>query len=410
MKDDILNQLELIRSAWDGKTTGLQDDFTPYGYPGLTKQSISDSLGGMVTMANLLLEDKEFEPSLVTKAHLQATLNNLTTYVTQHVPSSPAPHIPGLLQQIEWARVVLRQWIDELDKRGRRAIPGLSAKLADAMSRMADADALYADIASWHEATQKFKEQSEENAQTIADVKAEIEETKSESATFAEEAANILSSAKIDADEIGSMVVEFKKLSESLRANKQELAALFEEFESYRDRVDDLLEDANRAGMAGSFVSRKVELEDALKLWRNVFAGTLVCLILMAVYIVGPSLSTDWKMALMRLPLSAPLVWLGWFAAKQYGYVVRLREDYAYKAASAMAFEGFKREAKEGEDGIQRKLLETAIKHFGDNPIRLYEKDSGNHGSPLHELLDKMLTKQGNEERLWDLIKKKLGV
>ena len=70
---------------------------------------------------------------------------------------------------------------------------------------------------------------------------------------------------------------------------------------------------------------------------------------------------------LYRLPVVAPVVWLAWFAAKQYGYASRLSEDYAYKAASAMAFEGYKREST--DDATKLKLLETAINNFGDNPM-----------------------------------------
>lgn len=89
-----------------------------------------------------------------------------------------------------------------------------------------------------------------------------------------------------------------------------------------------------------------------------------------------------------RLALVSPFIWLGWFSAKQYGYTARLREDYAYKEASAMSFEGYKREAGESSAEMLEKLLEVSINNFSDNPIRIYS-GTGNHASPLNELLDK---------------------
>ncbi len=53
---------------------------------------------------------------------------------------------------------------------------------------------------------------------------------------------------------------------------------------------------------------------------------------------------------LNHLPLLGPFIWLGWFSAVQYGYVSRVREDYAFKFAASMAFEGYKKEAREVDE------------------------------------------------------------
>ena len=92
----------------------------------------------------------------------------------------------------------------------------------------------------------------------------------------------------------------------------------------------------------------------------------------------------------MRLALTAPFIWLGWFSARQHGFTSRLREDYAYKEASAKSFEGYKREAKEVDPEMLKKLLEQAIKNLGDNPIRIYD-GKNNHPSPTHELFDSIM-------------------
>ncbi len=182
----------------------------------------------------------------------------------------------------------------------------------------------------------------------------------------------------------------FVNLKDELEQNVITQGKLFQEFENYRQKVSDILGDSNRVGMAGSFATRKDELNLSIKVWERVFVGSLVCLIFMAVFVISPSLSEQrWDDLLVRMPLTAPIIWLGWFAAKQYGYNIRLSEDYAYKAASAMAFEGFKRETLDESLDMRASLLKTAIKNLGENPIRIYD-GKGNHASPVQELFEKI--------------------
>lgn len=65
-----------------------------------------------------------------------------------------------------------------------------------------------------------------------------------------------------------------------------------------------------------------------------------------------------------------------------------------------MAFEGYKREAKDSDIEMQKKLLETAIKHLGENPIRIFDTQN-NHASPAHELFERSL----KDEKFLDLLK-----
>jgi len=65
--------------------------------------------------------------------------------------------------------------------------------------------------------------------------------------------------------------------------------------------------------------------------------------------------------------------------------VARLWEDYAFKYASAMAFEGYKREAVNVSPEMLKLLMEVSILNFSSNPLRVYDTKT-NHASPLHEL------------------------
>lgn len=200
---------------------------------------------------------------------------------------------------------------------------------------------------------------------------------------------------------INELVSGFTTLKSELESNKTTQQQLFVEFEAYRTKINDLLDDANRTGMAASFTNRRRWLIAPLLGWIAVFGGSIFGLFQMGVTYLAPIISSgNWEQLPARLALTAPLIWLGWFSAKQYGYTSRLREDYAYKEASAKSFEGYKREAGQVDPAMLKNLLDTAIKNLGDNPIRIYSGHE-NHASPLHEILEKSL----KDEKLMDLVK-----
>lgn len=94
---------------------------------------------------------------------------------------------------------------------------------------------------------------------------------------------------------------------------------------------------------------------------------------------------------LRGLPFAAPAIWLGWFSARQIGILARIQQDYAYKASTAVGFEGYKKEVASANDqALSKQLLETAITNFGENPVRLYDKKSDDHGHPIEALIEKI--------------------
>lgn len=200
---------------------------------------------------------------------------------------------------------------------------------------------------------------------------------------------------------INSLVSGFTSLKGELEANKNTQEQLFKEFEAFRETIDGLLGDANRTGMAASFTNRRRWLMVPMVIWILIFVGSIYGLFEMGVAYLAPILkSGNLEQLPARLALTAPLIWLGWFSAKQYGYISRLREDYAYKEASAKSFEGYKREASQVDQEMLRNLMDKAIKNLGDNPIRIYSGHE-NHASPLHEALERTL----KDERVMDLLK-----
>src|SRR5690606_1728041 len=94
---------------------------------------------------------------------------------------------------------------------------------------------------------------------------------------------------------------------------------------------------------------------------------------------------------LRRIALAAPMVWLGWYAARQVGRLNVLQEDYEYKAATALAFESYRKEIEaSGDETLKLELLRTTIRNFGDIPVRLLELNDGDSATPTEELLRKL--------------------
>lgn len=225
-------------------------------------------------------------------------------------------------------------------------------------------------------------------------------------------AKELLAASKVGNEEIqqhratiNGLVAAFTTLKTELETNKATQQQLFAAFESYREQVDELLGDANRTGMAASFTARREALLDPMRVWAAVFIGAIIGLSTLGLMYIEPLIAAaDWEQIPAKLALTAPLIWLGWFAVKQYGYTTRLREDYAYKEASAKSFEGYKREAGQVDAEMLKRLLETAIENLSQNPIRIYDGHD-NHGSPFQELLEKAT----KDDRWLDIVKSLLS-
>lgn len=60
-----------------------------------------------------------------------------------------------------------------------------------------------------------------------------------------------------------------------------------------------------------------------------------------------------------------------WFSTRRLGYLFKLREDYAYKAATAIAFEGYRDQAAKYDENMEAQVIESVLKRFEEPPLRL---------------------------------------
>lgn len=225
-----------------------------------------------------------------------------------------------------------------------------------------------------------------------------------------DECQKTIDSARTDITELKT---NYEELSQSIndihdRSGKalSEIDGGFEKSKKLLDEAESTLSDSNRHSMAASFKSRKDELLAPMWLWGLALVGAIVGIILIVA--LGPRVdfSDGFKMAaigplLFRMALIAPCVWLGWYAGKQYGFTVRVREDYSFKYACSVAYEGFKKAAGGSDTQLGQILLELCMLNMAQQPLRVYaDSKFGVKGLPIEEFIDTVGKKLPHPESL----------
>jgi len=236
------------------------------------------------------------------------------------------------------------------------------------------------DISEWHTST---GDQYTELEKTIDQMNSWEEELKAVSTQYQvllKQIEDLTASAEKRRDELRGYTETGKVTAEVLIKSSEQHKELLKE-------INQTLGDSNRVGLAAAFVARKDELKRPQEAWQAIFICAIFCIVLAVWYFVIPAIGNgDTIMLAVEIALIAPLVWLGWFAAEQYSYTSKIREDYAFKAAAAMSYEGHKNAAREVGEDLERALLKISLKNISQNPIRLY--GDGVHGTPIHKLAD----------------------
>lgn len=223
----------------------------------------------------------------------------------------------------------------------------------------------------------EIKSKLEDSKESVAEINSILDTSKVKERTY-----------KGSLTKQNKLSVDLTEISNQIKEKGEELAEQLRTSASQQLEIQKITEDANRASMAGSFKTRKEELDKPIKNAEFVMNGVLVVIVLISSFLlwtsgVGSS-DFDYIAYLSKMTVVAPLIWIAWSSSRKLGYLTRIREDYAFKFASAMAYEGYKREANEVDADLLKQLLTTSIENMGINPIRLFDAKN-NHASPMHE-------------------------
>lgn len=154
--------------------------------------------------------------------------------------------------------------------------------------------------------------------------------------------------------------------------------------------INEVLGDANRTSMAASFKTKEDELARKVAGYDFLNYATLAAIALTAFLItVNPSFFNIPALSLQsfyeRVLIFIPLGIISWFSSRKSHQLFQLKEEYAYKYASAVAFEGYKRQA-ENNEVMQEELLKIAIENLGKNPTAIFDKKLSH--TPVEKVVD----------------------
>lgn len=202
-----------------------------------------------------------------------------------------------------------------------------------------------------------------------------------------------------------------KNIASECENQKQQIDAFQEKIAKILFSAEKALTSATSAGLAKEFEKQKNALKKKEFRWVLALVASLVLALVLTYFrltalqelMAADKSVTAFVFVLNCLisiaAIGAP-VWFAWLATKQVGYCFRLSEDYAFKAATAGSFEGFRREIEslsvdeenDSNDQLRLKLLTTVLTRLDEQPLRYV--DSKVHGSPFHEaLLNRLMTK-----------------
>jgi len=199
-----------------------------------------------------------------------------------------------------------------------------------------------------------------------------------------------------------------KEAAERLVVNQLELERTIEAYKSSTPELDRILKSLSQVGMRRAFATRARASLFTKIFWGLILAGALgaiyhntseVLSTAKAASIAATAAALSTKLPAVPLPnfdlyqilahaaLAFPLIWIAWFAARQYGFASKIQEDYDFKVATAHSYEAYKQETTDSDQILRENLLGAAFNTFSENPLRIYHIP-GEPSTPLQEVAE----------------------
>ncbi|MDP0404867.1 hypothetical protein Q7Y93_11455, partial [Glaesserella parasuis] len=178
----------------------------------------------------------------------------------------------------------------------------------------------------------------------------------------------------------------------------KEIEEMIKLFNKQKQDIQEIIDDANRASMAGSFKKQMDDINTKMKWADGFLIGALIITAGISLWGFNSSLIThalpegqihtqfDWVQFFAKSAISLPFLIVAWIKSKERAYLFRLREDYGYKYSSAMAFEGYRKQVQEQSPELEEQLLQIAVDNLGSNPTKVFERDL--NSTPLETIID----------------------
>lgn len=184
-----------------------------------------------------------------------------------------------------------------------------------------------------------------------------------------------------------------KGLSGELKERKEELKYFEEDqkerYKALNDEINSLMPGATATGLAKAYHDMKISFNKPIMQANILFLASIVFLVFISIFISQGSFSGEkWdsfsliQLLAYKLPMYAPVLWLGIYASRRRSEYHRLQQEYAHKEALAKSYQSYKQQIeslnsedtemlenliKKSIDTISLNAAETLDKHHGDN-------------------------------------------
>lgn len=187
-------------------------------------------------------------------------------------------------------------------------------------------------------------------------------------------------------NEVSVITTELQNRQKEILDYRATLDEFSKEFRALNDRVEGLLPHTAVASLASAFRLQKERFGKPQRNWLIAFSASIVLLVLLAApsfyYATVGTVPDSWGVMFrglaLRLPILVPVVWFAIYSGKNYMLSVRIEEDYAYKEAVSVAFQGYAREMQkiDGPGGVLSPvatLCNNVLRAIAEPPGRIYD-------------------------------------
>jgi hypothetical protein len=150
------------------------------------------------------------------------------------------------------------------------------------------------------------------------------------------------------------------------------------------EKAVEILNNATQAGLAGAYKIEREHLKKQQDWFGYVFYGTIIAIIIYAAIFLIPiardllvpsdkrgiASAENAELLLVRLLILTPAIWALIFTNRRYSNLESLQMDYAAKAATALAYSGYRDEMSDDAD-LSKRLKDGLLIRFLEHPSRL---------------------------------------
>lgn len=403
---DLKQELKILADSWESTMPILNGnpDIVQSVVPGCSVEQINETVQTLIQWASKVRAPHGFRPIYpIIRLQLAASLKKLSQQA-QNLKGDPAGQFAAFVTQLVQCIAPITAACTFSEKaEGHRIVADLGGELGQHLALMNTAqkelDGKLEILEKAEEVAEGVATQAEQAAGDVRKIQEFMASLEGQAATAATQL-EAIGSASTDIDSAKTGLANLEKQNEELQTKLQnqskQLQELIEKTTTQQKLIDELLPRGTSAGLANAFNLQRERFGRSQAGWAVAFLASVGILIGFAWHIKSglPAGGTAdvWGYLLYRIPLASPMIWLGWFSAIQYGNVLRLKEDYAFKEATSMAFAGY-RNHMEHLGGIAdadagtalNKLALVTISILGSDPLRLLQGQASDV-SPIDKL------------------------